>query len=140
MLLTFYAGAVFHYVALQVTLLWLFHILAVFCGVKFPFRTKTFEKKGYFRYAHFTMLGIAIVVPCIPVGAVLGTGGSAVVGFPPFQCYSRSTDVIYYTFILPASIMVGTGITLLILILRKIIHATELRRKSVQEQSLTAEV
>ena len=86
------------------------------------------------------MLGIAIVVPCIPVAAVLGTGDSALATFPPFQCFARSTDVIYYTFILPASIIMGAGLTLLILILHKIIHVTELWRNPVQEQDRTTEV
>ena len=78
------------------------------------------------------MLGIAIVVPCIPVGAVLGTGGSTLATFPPFQCFARSSDVIYYTFILPASIIMGAGLTLIILIFHVIIHVTDSRKKSLQ--------
>ena len=103
-------------------------------------RAKTFEKNGYFRYVHFTMLGIAIVLPCIPLAAVLCTGGSVVATFPPFQCYSRSSDVIYYTLILPACILMGTGITLLILMLHVIVHVTSLQTNSVQEQDLRTQV
>ena len=140
-LLTFYLGAVFHYSALQAFLFLLFHILAVFCGIKFPLRAKTFEKNGYFRYAHIVMLAIAIVVPFIAVAAQLGIGGSAVATFPPFQCYARSTDVIYYIYVLPGCIMMGTGITLLILMLHAISrHVTSLQMHSLQEQDLRNQV
>ena len=140
-LLTFYSGAVFNYIALQAIFLWLFHILAIFCGVKFPMRAKAFEKNGYFRHCHFIMLAIAVVVPFIPVAAVLGTGGSAVTNFPPFQCYARSSDVFYYTYILPGCILMGTGITLLILMLHVIIHhVSVLQIHSLQEQDLRTQV
>ena len=91
-------------------------------------RAKIFEKNGYFRYVHFTMLGIAIVLPCVPVAAVLGTGGNAVATFPPYQCSARSSDVIYYTSVLPACILTGIGLTFLILILHVIIHLPVLQR------------
>ena len=117
--------------SLQEILLWLFHILAIFCGIKFPVRARIFQKNGYHRYAHFIMLGIAIVLPVVSIAVVQSTGGSVLATFPPFQCYARSTDAIYYTLILPGSIMLGTGITLVILIFHVIIHATELRRKSL---------
>ena len=132
---------VFHYAAVQVYLFLLFHILAVFCGIKFPLRAKTFEKNGYFRHAHIIMLGIGIVVPFIAVAVLLGKGGSAVATFPPFQCYSRSTDVVYYIYILPGCIMMGTGITLLILMLHAISrHVTSLQIHSKQEQDLRTQV
>ena len=101
-------------------------------------RAKIFERNGYFRYVHFIMLGLAIVVPCIPVAVVEATGGSAVVTFPPFQCYARTTDVIYYTYLLPGSIMWGTGATLVILILQVIIHVRASR--TGQEKDLQAQV
>ena len=81
------------------------------------------------------MLGIAVVVPLIPVAAVLGKGGSTIATFPPFQCFARSSDVNYYTTILPASITTGTGLTFIILILHVIIQ-----RKSTQEQGLRTQV
>ena len=87
------------------------------------------------------MLAIAVLVPFIPVAAVLGTGGSAVTNFPPFQCYARSTDVFYYTYILPGCIMMGTGIALLILMLHAISrHVTSLQMHSKQEQDLRTQV
>ena len=131
---------VFHYITLQEILLWFFHILAIFCGVKFPVRTKIFERKGYFRYVHFIMLGIAIVVPCVPIAVVQATGGCTLATFPPFQCYARNSDAIYYTLILPGCIMLGTGITLVILILHIIIDVTELRRRSPQQKSVITQV
>ena len=133
----FFPGVVFHYIALQQTLLWLFHILVVFWTVKFPIRAKIFSNKNYFRYVHFIMLVLAIVLPCIPLAAVLGTGGSTLASFPPFQCFARNSNVTYYTFILPASIMMGVGITLIILILHTLIHVIALRRNdSLKDQDL----
>ena len=137
---TFHSGVVFHYIALQQTLLWLFHILVVFWTVKFPIQAKNFSNKH--QYVHFVMLVLVIVLPCIPLAAVLATGGSILASFPPFQCFARNSDVTYYTFILPASIMMGTGIALIILILHTLIHVTALRRNSsLKDQDLrTAEV
>ena len=87
------------------------------------------------------MLGIGIVVPFIAVAAIEGTEGSAVATFPPFQCYARSTDVIYYIYILPGCIIMGTGVTFLILLLHAISrHVTSLQIHSVQEQDLRTQV
>ena len=79
------------------------------------------------------MLVLVIVLLCIPLAAVLGTGGSILASFPPFQCFVRNSDVTYYTFILPASIMMGVGIALIILILHTLIHVIALRRNDSQD-------
>ena len=125
---------VFHYTTIQSILVWFLHILAIFFGIKFSVRAKVFEKNGYFRYVHFIMLGIAIVLPCISIAVVQATGGSTVATFPPFQCYARTTDAIYFTYLLPGSIMLGTGTTLLILILQVIVHVTASRTKDLKTQ------
>ena len=130
-----FSGVVFHYVALQETLLWLFHIVAVFWLVKFPLHAKIFENKRYFRYVHLIMLGVALVLPCMALPAVLGTGGCRLASFPPFQCFARNSDVVYYAFILPASILMAAGITLIILILHVLIRVTTPQRSnSLKEQ------
>ena len=84
------------------------------------------------------MLGIAIVVPFISTAVVQATGGSTVATFPPFQCYARTTDAVYYIYLLPGGFMLGTGGTLLILVLHVVIHITALRTK--QEKDLKTQV
>ena len=124
----------------QALLLWLFHILAIFFGLQFPMRAKFLKKDGYFRYIHLIMLGLAIVLPCIPIAVVQATGGSMLVTSPPFQCYATNIDAIYYTVILPGCIMLGTGITLTILILHIIIHATESRKRTLNRRPVKTQV
>ena len=87
------------------------------------------------------MIGIAIVLPFIPLAAVLGTGGSTLGSFPPYLCFARNVDVTYYTFILPASILMGIGITLIILIFHMIVHVKAKRRRDCPAgQELRTEV
>ena len=86
------------------------------------------------------MLGIAIVVPFISTAVVQATGGSTVATFPPFQCYTRTTDTLYYTYVLPVSTLMGIGITLVILILHVIVHVTALKTSSLQEKDLKMQV
>ena len=86
------------------------------------------------------MLGLAIVLPFISTAAVLGTGGSIVTGFPPYLCTAKNSDVIYYTYILPLSTMMGIGLTLEVLVLQVVVRMTTLKTNSVQEGDLQTQV
>ena len=118
-------GAIFHYCTLQQTLFWFFHIVAVFWGTKFPFHAKAYQRKGYFKYVHAGMLLISIGLPFIPVAVLHGTGGSSFSQFPNYLCTARSADAFFYSFILPASIILGAGMSLVVLIFQVIVHVTQ---------------
>ena len=118
-------GAIFHYTSMQQSLLWFFHIVAVFWGTKFPFHAKSFQRKGHFKYVHAAMLITSIVLPFVPVAVVQGTGGSTLAQIPAFLCSARSPEAFFYSFILPVSIIVATGLSLVVLIFQVIVHVTQ---------------
>ena len=110
---------------MQQTLLWFFHIVAVFWGTKFPFHAKSFQRKGYFKYVHAAMLVISILLPFAPVTAVYATGGSTFAQFPAFLCSARSPATFFYSFILPTCILIAIGMTLVVLIFQVLLHVTQ---------------
>ena len=123
--LFFLIGAIFHYTTMQQVLLWFFHIVAVFWGTKFPFHAKSFQRKGYFKYVHAAMLITSIALPFVPVAVVQGTGKSTLAQIPAFLCTARSPEAFFYSFVLPASIILAAGMSLVVLIFQVIVHVTQ---------------
>ena len=110
---------------MQQVLLWFFHIVAVFWGTKFPFHAKSFQRKGYFKYVHAAMLITSIALPFVPVAVVQGTGKSTLSQIPAFLCTARSPEAFFYSFVLPASIILAAGMSLVVLIFQVIVHVTQ---------------
>lgn len=122
-------GAILHYVSLQDSLFWLFHIVVVFWGAKFPFHAKSFQRKGYFRYIHIAVVLAAVLLPFMTTAAILSTGGSVIASFPPVGCIAKNGKATFYTNVLPASIVHAFGISLLILIIQTVIHVAAKQTK-----------
>ena len=57
---------------------------------------------------------IAIFLPCIPVAVVFGTGGFINARFPPSLCISKSADAAFFSLVLPVSILIASGVSLLL--------------------------
>ena len=122
-----HAGMVFTYTLVLLSIFFFLHILSVFWAVMFPFHARSFERKGYLKYVHFTMLAIALILPCESVAAAFASGGYK--RFPPIMCYPNSTDVIQYGTIFPISIMVASSLSLVVVILWRIIKLVQKRKK-----------
>ena len=114
-------GLGFQYAGLVYVMFWIFHISILLWGTVFPFRARSYETRGYFRYIHIAMVVAAVVVPLESVGVILGTGGLTIPRFPPVACFARDTDATYFAFVLPVSIMNATGVSMIVIIFRAII-------------------
>jgi len=111
-----YIGIVFDYCAMQTGLWWLFHIVAIFFGILFPFRTRVIRETGRCRHVHIVMVIMGLILPCIPVAVTLGTGGYAMTRFPPILCTAKNGAAIFYSLVLPVSLYLGTVVSLLVII------------------------
>ena len=80
------------------------------------------ESKEYIKYIHIGLLVTVLLLPCITVGVLFGTGGLQLGRFPPVVCYAEDLDVTFYILILPISIIMAVGNTMLILIFHVLIQ------------------
>ena len=129
------AGMVQVYTTLAAAVWWLMLTVALFWKIWFPFNARHQQSKGQIKYIHLGCGLTGLLVPLIPVIAhvsayaaefnskpsnnvsfVSGGLGFTSIRFPPVPCNGRSEEIIFYTNILPADIMLGIGITLITLI------------------------
>ena len=66
------------------------------------------------------MVIAAVVLPVGSLGGILGSGGVTIPRSPTVICFARDSDAVYYSFILVISIIIGTGVSLIAIILRVI--------------------
>ena len=109
----------FVYVSMQLALWWLFHIIVIFSGIVFPFRTRTIQAAGRCRHVHISMVVIGLAVPCVPVIVSLVKGGHASLS-PSILCSPKDGAAAFYPLVLPISVLLATGISLLVLMFVKI--------------------
>ena len=109
---------------MQQHLLWLFHIIAVFWTIRFPFHAKSFETKGYTKFVHFGMIALTFIVASISVAVLFGTGGCRGARIPAIICLARETDATFYAFELPLSIGTAAGISLIVYMFWILYHIT----------------
>ena len=67
------------------------------------------------------MLIPSLVLPTAPAIAAFATGGFTVRQFPPIICLTKNGAVLYYTVILPMSVLTGIGTSLMIIIIAELI-------------------
>ena len=103
----------------------------VFFAVYFPFRAKFLEKNGYFVYIHVVMVVVALLLACVPVAATFATGGFIVARFPTVNCFANNVDVTFYALEFPLSLMLATGLSLIVLIFYKVFGVI---RKQIKEK------
>ena len=116
-----HVGTAYTYIFLQLDTWLLGHIMTLFWGITFPFHYRSLETRGRLIYIHITIIVVALLLPTIPVGIALGTGGYIYDGVPPLACLPRNTVVAFYAVFLPSTVMIATGGTFLILIIWKLI-------------------
>lgn len=114
----------------QLLLWWLFHTIAVFRRVNWQFHSSkvTTSKKNV--YHHFTFVLASLILPAIPVLVImfvpsdykkwlkLNTKGFTITRSPPFVCTGFDTHTNFWAAIFPVSLVLATGATILVLILR----------------------
>ena len=90
-------------------------------GVKFPFHYSNIKQRGYIRYIHIGMVLTALLLPCVSVGIVFGTEDFTLMDFPPSVCTAGDPDVSTYAIVLPFSILMAGGISLIAVILQELV-------------------
>jgi len=95
-------------------------VVAVFWAVMFPFHKRKLDAAGRTKYLNFTMILLGLILPCVPVAVIFGTGGFVAI-HASFPCIGRDRRATVYSFALAESVLIATGISLLIIMFRKII-------------------
>ena len=108
-------GIVYSYGFLQMSLWTVFHVIALFWGLRFPFHYRKVKLDGYIKYIHIVSVVVAVLAPLIPALPPLKDGFIAT-GTPPLLCSVRNADYTYYLLILPISILLAVSTSFLVLI------------------------
>ena len=95
----------------------------MFLGVVLPLRIQQLDASGKIKYIHITMVLLGLVLPCVPVAVAFGTGGFSLrdIVFPPIICFGRDRGATVYSHSIVDSIIIATGVSLLILVFYKFI-------------------
>lgn len=117
---------------MQLLLWWLWHTLAVFWAVAWPFRAKKFNISRNTKYVHIGFVVASLLLPVAPVliilfissAPTLQLAGYTVTRSPPFVCAGHDITVNFWAFIFPISLLLAVGVTMLVLIMRIVIRVT----------------
>jgi hypothetical protein len=111
-------------------------VTAIYWTIRFPLTARHVQTSKNFRYFHIGIVLAALLVSWIPVIVALGTSGYTFARFPPLMCVARDPNATFYGLILPKSILVAFGISLIVLTLRiliKLIHEMGVLRITTAE-------
>ena len=114
------AGFLVWYSTMLFPLLWIVHISSLFWKIYFPLTTVSFKNIRRTKYIHVTCLIAALFLSLISPMANHLKGGFIMIDFPPLFCGGRDTDVTFYVHLLPITILLGVGTSLLVLIIWKL--------------------
>ena len=120
---------------MQLALWWLLHIIVIFSGITFPFKARSIRAAGRCRYVHVVMVTIGLIVPCVPVAVSFVRRGYGSVS-PTFLCTPRDGAASFYSLVLPISIFLATGISMLVIMFVGITKVTSYSLISVWSHSL----
>ena len=119
------AGVLNIYVVAQVTLWITFHALGIMRSVVFPFAYRQLKAEKKLVYINFSTVVAALFLPLIPSLLHLIDGYD--VTMAPFEvCIGQNVPITYFTFLLPASILLAVTSTALIIIFWKIMKVIPL--------------
>ena len=113
------AGVVHTYGLVQAALWVTFHALGLCWGIVFPFHYRRFKTEGRIKYIHVTTVVLAFVLPAIPALLHLIEGYSIAPGSFGI-CFGRNKAIVYFTMILPMSILLATTTSVLVILFWKI--------------------
>ena len=125
---------VFTYTLVQLATWLLFHTVALFWKIAFPFHARSFKASQKIKYIHIACAIAGFTLPLVPIIAsvadsavdydpsttnisFLDSGlGFAQTRFPPILCTGSDGDVVFYSVVLPIDIALAFGCSLLIYI------------------------
>ena len=113
MLFCYITGFVSHFALLCATLTWFLHLFHLFLAVVFPFWSQFLsEQKWKIRLHILEVVGCVVVSSIAPI-IFVSTSEYTIARFPPlFPQPSR--DVVFYSLVLPNTILIAIGVNLTI--------------------------
>eukprot|EP00731_Ephydatia_muelleri_P026479 Em0018g579a len=99
-----FIGSVYCYALLQQAIWWICHVAALFWKIKFPFHAKAFNNV---KFVHLMVVVATLLLPVAPVISAFLTGGFTMSSFPPVSCVTKNGNAVYFTLILPISLIVA---------------------------------
>ena len=105
-----------NYCLLQITVWTILQAMFMFWSVAYPFRFRQLKITGNIRYAHIISILLALLIP-LPSAFIQLVDGSVFVTSLVLPCLGRSVDYIYYTFILPDSLLIMCEVITLVFII-----------------------
>ena len=113
---------------IQLLLWWLWHTIAVFWTVTWPFHARKFNSSKKNRYLHIAFILASLTLPAVPVLIVIFVsskpghkGGFTITRSPPILCAGHDIHVNYWAVVFPMCLILAIGVTLLVFILRIVI-------------------
>eukprot|EP00731_Ephydatia_muelleri_P006731 Em0003g979a len=127
-------GCIFYYGLLHVLTFWISHVGMLFYKVAFPFESRLTE--FYSKRFNLGVVLAALTLPCIPIIVAFSTGGFLSIGYPQLVCVIKNSNAEHYSFTLPSSLIIATGISLLVVIATIIIKSNGKNKRQID----TAEI
>lgn len=122
------AGIALYYIVMQLLLWWLWHTVAVFWGIVWPFHARKFNRSRNAKYLHLIFILVSLILPVIPVVIVIFAsskqGGFTITRAPPILCAGYDLHTNFWGFMFPLNLLLAVGVTLLVFILRIVIKVT----------------
>lgn len=120
---TYYCSfsAFYYFVVLHTSFCWFCHVVTLFWQTMFPFQARTCKIYGIGKYLYIVVLISSLVLPTAPVIAAFATGGFTLRQFPPSVCFPKTGTILYYSLVIPMSLMTGVGTSLLAIVINEII-------------------
>ena len=112
---SFYAGIANSYLLVQITLWGTFHALGLCWGIVFPFHYRRFKIEGRIKYIHVITVVLGLVLPAISALVPL-IDGYTITPSPIDRCVGRNEIIIFFTTILPISVLMAVSSSVLIIL------------------------
>lgn len=100
----------------QLAVWMLLQAVFMFWSMAYPFSFRQLKISGRIRYAHIISVVLALLIP-LPSVFTHFNGGNIYITSSVYPCLGRNYDYLYYSFILPMSILEVGGMILLVLII-----------------------
>jgi hypothetical protein len=96
---------------------WFIHVAVAFWAVTFPFHYRSFQVMGKSKFLHIFTVLIGVLLPLVPLGIAIGTGGyTPTYRLPPFVCSTSKENASFYSHTLLFVILYVAGSVLLVFI------------------------
>ncbi len=116
-------GALVYFSLACASLFWLMHVTTIFMAIKFPFKMRDFEAKGYTKYAHITATIAAPIIAAILLAIQYAIGHGYSTHFLPIGCGISDLETVYFTFSLIMTVTLCTAGSFLIVTLWELMKA-----------------